>query len=290
MKPAPFNYFVPTSVDEALALLEEYSPDARLLAGGQSLVPMMNFRLSRPSHLIDLNSISELAFISDGKDHISIGAMTRERAIEENKLVSSSIPLLHEATQQIAHLPIRNRGTIGGSVSNADPAAEYPAALLALNSEMVVRSITATRRIKASDFFKGIMETAIEPNELLVEIIVPKPTPGSGSAFVEIARRKGDYALAGVAAQMALSGETVTQLSLSACGVGSAPIKLSNAEKLILEGGVNENSMRSAARAAAIEVDPETDLHATSDYRRRLTAVLVHQALSKAKERAQGNN
>ena len=290
MKPAPFNYFVPTSVDEALALLDEYSPDARLLAGGQSLVPMMNFRLSRPSHLIDLNSISDLAFISDEKDYISIGAMTRERTIEENKLVSSSIPLLHEATQQIAHLPIRNRGTIGGSVSNADPAAEYPAALLALNSEMVVRSIKATRRIKASDFFKGIMETAIEPSELLVEIVVPKPILGSGFAFIEIARRKGDYALAGVAAQMALSGETVTQLSLSACGVGSAPIKLSNAEKLILEGGLAENSMRSAGRAAAIEVEPETDIHATSDYRRRLIAVLVHQALSKAKERAQGNN
>ena len=287
MKPAPFKYFVPKSIDEVLDLLDEYSPDARLLAGGQSLVPMMNFRLSRPTHLIDLNSVSDLTFISNGKDHISIGAMTRERTIEESELVSGSIPLLREATQQIAHMPIRNRGTIGGSVSNADPAAEYPAALLALNSEMIVRSIKATRRIKASDFFKGIMETAIEPNELLVEIIVPKPPQGSGSAFVEIARRKGDYALAGVAVQMALSGEIVSQLTLSACGVGSTPIRLSNAEKQIFEGGISENSMRLAARAAAIEVDPEADLHATSEYRRRLIAVLVHQALSTAKERTQ---
>ena len=290
MKPAPFNYIVPTSIDEALALLEEHAPDARLLAGGQSLVPMMNFRLSRPSHLIDLNCIPDLAFIHDNKDHISIGAMTRERTIEESSLVQSSIPLLYEATQHIAHLPIRSRGTIGGSISNADPAAEYPAALLTLDGEMLVRSKQEKRRIKASDFFKGIMDTAIEPNELLVEIIVPKVPPGTGFAFVEISRRHGDYALAGIAAQMTLSGKTVKNLRLAACGVGPCPIRLNDAEKQIFDDGLTEESIQSAARAAALEVDPETDLHATADYRRRLTAVLTQQALLKVKERAQENS
>ena len=290
MKPAPFNYIVPTSIDEALALLEEHAPDARLLAGGQSLVPMMNFRLSQPSHLIDLNCIPDLAFIHDNKDHISIGAMTRERTIEESSLVRSSIPLLYEATRHIAHLPIRSRGTIGGSISNADPAAEYPAALLTLDGEMVVRSKQGKRRIKASDFFKGIMDTAIEPNELLVEIIVPKVPPGTGFAFVEISRRHGDYALAGIAAQMTLSGKTVKNLRLAACGVGPCPIRLNDAEKQIIDDGLTEKSIQSAAKAAALEVDPETDLHATADYRRRLTAVLTRQALLKVKERAQENS
>ena len=290
MKPAPFHYIVPTSIDEALALLEEHAPDARLLAGGQSLVPMMNFRLSRPSHLIDLNGIPELAFIHDNKDHISIGAMTRERTIEESSLVRSSIPLLYEATRHIAHLPIRSRGTIGGSISNADPAAEYPAALLTLDGEMLVRSKQDKRRIKASDFFKGIMDTAIEPNELLVEIIVPKVPPGTGFAFVEISRRHGDYALAGIAAQITLSGKTVTNVRLAACGVGPCPIRLNDAEKQIFDDGLTEKSIQSAARAAALEVDPETDLHATADYRRRLTAVLTRQALLKVKERAQENS
>ena len=290
MKPAPFNYIVPTSIDEALALLEEHAPDARLLAGGQSLVPMMNFRLSRPSHLIDLNCIPDLAFIHDNKDHISIGAMTRERTIEESSLVRSTIPLLYEATQHIAHLPIRSRGTIGGSISNADPAAEYPAALLTLDGEMLVRSKQEKRRIKASDFFKGIMDTAIEPNELLVEIIIPKVPPGTGFAFVEISRRHGDYALAGIAAQMTLSGKTVTNLRLAACGVGPCPIRLNDAEKQIFDDGLTEKSIQLAARAAALEIDPETDLHATADYRRRLTAVLTQQALLKAKERAQENS
>ena len=290
MKPAPFNYIVPTSIDEALALLEEHAPDARLLAGGQSLVPMMNFRLSQPSHLIDLNCIPDLAFIHDNKDHISIGAMTRERTIEESSLVRSSIPLLYEATRHIAHLPIRSRGTIGGSISNADPAAEYPAALLTLDGEMLVRSKQEKRRIKASDFFKGIMDTAIEPNELLVEIIVPKAPPGTGFAFVEISRRHGDYALAGIAAQMTLSGKTVKNLRLAACGVGPCPIRLNDAEKQIFDDGLTEESIQSAARAAALEVDPETDLHATADYRRRLTAVLTRQALLKVKERAQENS
>jgi len=205
-------------------------------------------------------------------------------------LVRSSIPLLYEATQHIAHLPIRSRGTIGGSISNADPAAEYPAALLTLDGEMVVRRKQGKRRIKASDFFKGIMETALEPNELLVEIILPKVPPGTGSAFVEISRRHGDYALAGIAAQMTLSGKTVKNLRLAACGVGPCPIRLNDAEKQIFDDGLTEESIQSAARAAALEVDPETDLHATADYRRRLTAVLTRQALLKVKERAQENS
>lgn len=289
MKPARFVHLTPTSVADAVKLLNEYAPDARVLAGGQSLVPLMNFRLSRPSHLIDLNCIPDLAYVRENSNHLTIGAMTRERTIETSKLVRYSVPLLHEATSYIGHLPIRSRGTIGGSIANADPAAEYPAVMLALDGEMVLHSVRGKRRVPATKFFNGVLSTVLEQDELLAEIVVPKTLPGIGSAFVEIARRHGDFALVGIAAQVTLSGEKITNVQLSACGVGPVPIRLSTAEHEILECGLDETSIKSAAKIAADEVEPENDLHATADYRRRLTAVLTRQALLKAQERSLGN-
>lgn len=289
MKPAAFQHVVPTAIDEVLSLLSEHSPDARVLAGGQSLVPLMNFRLSCPSILIDLNRVEELAYIRDGEGSLAIGAMTRERTIENSPAVRRFAPLLHEATRYIAHLPIRSRGTIGGSLANADPAAEYPAVSVALGCQMVIRSARGERRVSARDFFLGLLTTAIEPDELLVEINVPKAPPGSGSAFVEIARRHGDFALAGVAAQITCSGDDIVEVHMAACGVGPGPVKLLTAEEIIMRDGLSEATAKRAARAAAEEVDPSSDLHATAGYRRHLTGIMASRALLRAGERARGH-
>jgi carbon-monoxide dehydrogenase medium subunit len=286
MKPASFSRLVPTSVAEALAMLGTHAPEACVLAGGQSLVPMMNFRLARPAVLVDLNRVSELACIRDEGDHLAIGAMTRERTIENSNLVRAASPLLHEATLHIAHLPIRSRGTIGGSIANADPAAEYPAVVLALDATLVVQSVRGERRIPADEFFDGVLSTALEPDEILTEIIVPKMPAGSGAAFVEIARRHGDFALAGVAAQLTLSGEAVSNVRLAACGVGPCPIRLVNAEAHVLAEGLSESAVKAAVRAAALEVDPDGDVHATVEFRRHLAGVMTKRALVKAGERA----
>jgi len=289
MKPARFEHLLPTSLDEALAMLAEHAPDARPLAGGQSLVPMMNFRLARPTVLVDLNKIPELAYIRDAGDHLAIGAMTRERAIENSDLVRAASPLLHDATLNIAHLPIRSRGTIGGSISNADPAAEYPATVLALDATLVARSVRGAREIPASAFFDGVMTTTLEPDEILAEIRVPKAPPGSGGAFVEIARRHGDFALAGVAAQIKLDGEAVTDIRLAACGVGPGPIRLTAAEDILRAGSLTDATLAEAGRAAAEAADPDGDVHATAAYRRKLAGVMTRRAVEKAAGRAREN-
>lgn len=286
MKPARFDHLLPASLDEALTMLAAHAPDARPLAGGQSLVPMMNFRLARPTVLVDLNKIPELAYIRDPGDHLAIGAMTRERAIENSDLVRAASPLLHDATLNIAHLPIRSRGTIGGSISNADPAAEYPATVLALDAVLVARSVRGAREIPAAAFFDGVMTTALAPDEILAEIRVPKAPPGSGGAFVEIARRHGDFALAGVAAQITLDGETVTDIRLAACGVGPGPIRLTVAEDILRAGGLTDPALAEAGRAAAAAADPDGDVHATAAYRRKLAGVMTRRAVEKAAGRA----
>lgn len=286
MKPAPFSHHAPTSVSEAIHLLRENAPEARVLAGGQSLVPMMNFRLARPTVLIDLNRVADLAYIRDGGDHLAIGAMTRERTIENSDLVRQSCPLLYDATLNIAHLPIRTRGTIGGSIANADPAAEYPATVLALDATLVAHSMRGERRVAAADFFDGVLSTTLEPDEILTEIVVPKPPAGSGAAFVEISRRLGDFALAGVAAQITFDENTVTEVRLAACGVGARPVRLTNAEAEIRNGELTQDSLARAGFAASGESDPDDDVHATAAYRRKLAGVMTRRALVKAGERA----
>lgn len=286
MKPASFSHFEPTSIPEAVRLLGDHTPDARVLAGGQSLVPMMNFRLARPATLIDLNRISDLAFIRDEGDHLAIGAMTRERTVEHSDVVKLGCPLLHEATRNIGHLPIRTRGTIGGSIANADPAAEYPATVLALDAVLIAQSTRGERRIAAADFFDGVLSTTLEPDEILTEIRIPKMPEGSGAAFIEISRRHGDFALAGIAAQITFDANKVTDVRLAACGVGPGPVRLARAEAEIRMGGVTEETLASAGTMASGEVDPDGDAHATADYRRKLAGVLTRRALIEATERA----
>lgn len=288
MKPAQFDYFAPTSVAEALDLLRDHGPDVKVLAGGQSLMPVLNFRLNRPAVIVDLNRIPELAYIRDEDTHLAIGALTRQRRIENSDAVALRSPLLAEATHFIGHLPVRSRGTIGGSLVNADPAAEDPAVATALDCTMVLQSHRGERRVEAGDFFLGMLETAVDEDELLVGIEVPAMPPAGGWSFQEISRRHGDFALAGVAAQITLDGDRVTDARLAACGVGPGPVRLGGAEEVLEREGISEKAIDDAAGMAASEgaVAPGSDVHASADYRRELLRAMTARAVRQAVERA----
>ena len=288
MKPPRFDYHAPESLAEALDLLADSGPDARILAGGQSLVPVLNFRLARPQVLIDINRIPELAGIEDRGDRLVIGAMTRQREIETSDSVARAVPLLHEATRYVAHLPIRTRGTVGGSIANADPAAEDPAVAAALEATMVCRSRRGERRIAAAGFFVDVLTTALEPDEMLVAVEFPGIPDGAGAAFAEISRRDGDFALAGVAAQITVSNGRVSDARIAACGVGPAPMRFRNAEEILLDSAGEPETMDAAADAVAASCDPHDDVHASAAYRRQLAAAMTRRALIGAHARAGG--
>jgi carbon-monoxide dehydrogenase medium subunit len=289
MKPAPFAYFTPATVDEALALLVEHGGDAKPLAGGQSLIPAMNFRLARPAVLVDLNRIAELAYVRAESGGLAIGAMTRQRAVERSEVVARAAPLLAETMPSIAHPQIRNRGTMGGSIAHADPSAELPAVTLALEARFRAKSSTGERSIAAGEFFKGMLETALAPGELLVEIAVPPLPASSGTAFLEMARRHGDYALVGVAAIATLDPHGRCKAArISLLSVGDGPVLATEAAKLLAGQAPSEDLLRAAGDAAATrDVDPPSDIHASAAYRRQLVAVLTRRALARAFERAQ---
>ena len=289
MKPPRFDYRAPESLDEALDLLADSGPDARILAGGQSLVPVLNFRLARPGLLIDINRIAELAGIDDKGDRLVIGATTRQRAIEMSTVVARAVPLLREATRYVAHLPIRTRGTVGGSIANADPAAEDPAVAAALEATMVCRSRRGERRIAAAGFFVDVLTTALEPDEMLVAVEFPKIPDGAGAAFAEISRRDGDFALAGVAAQVVLVDGRVRDARIAACGVGPAPLRFRDAEEVLLDSACEPEAIEDAADAVAASADPHDDVHASAAYRRQLAAAMARRALNDAHARAGGH-
>ena len=288
MKPPRFDYHAPESLDEALDLLADSGPDARILAGGQRLVPVLNFRLARPQVLIDINRIPGLAGIEDRGDRLVIGAMTRQREIETSDSVARALPLLHEATRYVAHLPIRTRGTVGGSIANADPAAEDPAVAAALEATMVCRSRRGERRIAAAGFFVDVLTTALEPDEMLVAVEFPGIPDGAGAAFAEISRRDGDFALAGVAAQITVSNGRVSDARIAACGIGPAPMRFRNAEEILLDSAGEPETMDAAADAVAASCDPHDDVHASAAYRRQLAAAMTRRALIGAHARAGG--
>ncbi|HUP01108.1 MAG TPA: xanthine dehydrogenase family protein subunit M [Gemmatimonadota bacterium] len=294
MKPAAFAYHAPRTLDEALGFLADGAPDARLLAGGQSLVPAMNFRLAAPAILIDLNRIPELAYIREANGGLSIGAMTRQREVERSATVARRAPLLHEALPWIAHPQIRNRGTIGGSVAHADPAAELPAVMLALEARFRIRSRSGAgadpegRTIEAGGFYHGLFATALAPDEILVEIAVPAPPPRTGWAFREIARRSGDYALVGVAARVTLDEDgRCEKARIALFSVGDGPVLAEEAAEALAGRSLDDESLEEAAAILADrDIDPPGDIHASADYRRHLASVLTRQALARAAERA----
>ncbi|MGA7763560.1 MAG: xanthine dehydrogenase family protein subunit M [Candidatus Binataceae bacterium] len=286
MKPPSFDYHAPKSAAEALELLGRYGADARLLAGGQSLVPLLNFRLSAPAVIVDLNCAADLAYIKEENGRVRMGAMTRQRAIEFSPLVKSRLPLLAEATRWVGHLPTRTRGTIGGSLAHCDPAAEYPAVAAALDAELVIRGSAGERVVRAAEFFVGFMTTAVQPGEMLVEVRMAAQAPDSGSAFEEFSRRHGDFAIVGIAAMVAVDGDRCRSARLAACGAGPTAMRLRAAEEILEQGGVGERNIDDAAARAAELVDPGADLHASAEYRRHLTRVLTRRALKRAVERS----
>jgi len=287
MKPPPFEYLAPTTLDEALALLADLGDGARPLAGGQSLVPLLNFRLVRPRHLVDLNEITELAGIREHDGRLVIGAMTRQRAVEQSAVVRRRCPLLADAMPHIGHVPIRNRGTVGGSLAHADPAAELPAVVAALGGEVVLRSARRARVLGADDFFVSYLTTAAEPDELLVEIRLPSAPPRTGTAFVELSRRHGDFALVGVAATVTLDeGAACTAASVALTGVGPTPVVARDAARVLVGTRLSAPDLEEAARRASEAVTPDGDLHASADYRRHLAGVLTRRSLARAAARA----
>ena len=288
MKPAPFDYHIPDSIDQALVLLREHTDTAKILAGGQSLVPAMNFRVVQPSMLIDLNRIKDLDYVREQDRCLHIGAMTRERTLEFDARIAKNAPLLHEATPNIAHPQIRNRGTIGGSIVNADPAAELPVLMLAMDARLKAANTSGERWIDARDFFVGMFTTALEPDEILVEIELPFMSPRTGWSFMEVAPRAGDYALMGVAALVSLDENRKCQYArLVYLNAGDGPVDATEAAQLLKNESLNEELIASAAaRASEKEINPFGNLHASSEFQRHLAGVLTKKTLIQAFERA----
>ena len=285
MKPAGFEYHDPTTLPEATALLGRLGEDARVLAGGQSLVPLMNFRLARPAHLVDLNRVAELDFLSVEDGELRIGAMTRQRRLERSGEVAAGWPLLREATGFIGHVQIRNRGTVGGSLAHAFPSAELPVAMVTLDAAFVLQGEDGERTVAAEDFFFGTMTTTLEPGELLREVRVPAPAAGSGASFQEVSRRYGDFALAGAAALVTLDrGGAVAGARLTL--TGAAPIRAQAAEETMRGQEPSEALFREAARRAVEGIEQDSDMHASAEYRRRACEVLARRALTEAARRA----
>ena len=288
MKPAPFDYADPHTVDEAVSLLQEHEGDAKILAGGQSLVPLLNMRLARPGIIVDIGRLAGLDYIRDDGEALAIGAMTSQRSIERSPLVHEQQPLLEAATSYIAHPQIRNRGTFGGSIAHADPAAEYPALAIALDMRMKAAGPNGERVIAAADFFVTYLTTALEPSELLTEIRVPKLPDNSGWSIQEVARRHGDFALAGAIVTLTLAdGGSCSDARIALFGVGSMPLRAREAEQLLIGEELNDGLIERAGQRASAEIDePLADIHATSEFRRHLTGVLTQRGLSEAFARA----
>ncbi|HTG31620.1 MAG TPA: xanthine dehydrogenase family protein subunit M [Thermoanaerobaculia bacterium] len=289
MKPAPFEYQAPASLEAALDALARHGGDAKLLAGGQSLIPVMNFRLAEPALLIDINKLAELDFIRrDEEGHLRIGAMVRQRRLERDPLVAGMAPLLHEAVPFIAHPQIRNRGTFGGSLAHADPAAELPALAVALGARFRLRRAGGDRWVAAEEFFAGLFATALEPDEMLVEAAIPPSPARTGWAFLEVARRHGDYAQVGVAARVTLDDSgRCREARLVYLSVGDAPVIAREAARLLAGQELSPEAIAAAAeKAAGDEMDPLGDIHATPEFKRHLARVLTRRVLQKAGERA----
>ena len=289
MKPAPFDYVAPASLQEALAALAEHGAEAKLLAGGQSLIPVMNFRLAQPALIIDLNRVPGLDGIEAAPDgSLRLGALCRHTTVERDSRVADRAPLLHEAVPFIAHPQIRNRGTVGGSLAHADPAAELPAVAVAARARFKLLSAAGERWLAAPEFFTGLFATALKPDEILVEIELPPSPPAAGWCFQEIARRHGDYAQVGVAAMVSLdTDQSCREARLVYLSVGDGPIEAHQAAELLVGEVLSEELLESAsAHASSAEIEPTDDIHASADFKRHLARVLSQRALRKAAERA----
>ncbi len=283
MKPAPFRYLRAESAEQVTSLLAEHGPDAKVLAGGQSLLPPMNMRLARPLALVDLHRVRELDYVRHDDGVLAIGAAARQRDVELSPEARGRWPLLAEALRHVGHVEIRNRGTVCGSLAHADPAAELPLLSVLLGGQLVARSPRGTRTIDAADFFRGYLTTALAADEWLAEVRLPAPSPGAGWAFIELARRHGDFALVAVAVTLERAKDgTCAQARLALGGVGPTPLRATTAERALTGQKMTPDSIASAGQAAAAHLDPPSDAQASSAYRRKVAAVLVERALTQA--------
>jgi len=287
MKSAPFHYHRPESVDAALALLAEHGDDAKVLAGGQSLLPVMALRLGRPDHIVDIGAIAGLDGITvdPTSGTVTIGALVRHAAAESSPLIAEHAPIVAAAMPHVGHRAIRNRGTVVGSIAHADSAAEMPAVCLAADAEMVIASARATRRVAAADFFQGYFTTALAPHELLLAVEFPARSPSAGQAVVEVSRRHGDYAMVGLACTVDAPDGTIASAALSFFGVAATPVRIPAAETGLVGRSPEGPAFVEAAEAVIDTIETQSDVHATAAYRRHVAGVLTQRGLTEASTR-----
>ena len=289
MIPAAFQYHAPTSLGEATALLAKLGEDAKVLSGGQSLIPLMKLRLASPAHLVDINGIAGLAGIREADGVLRIGALTRESDLEASDLVRTRYPLLHDTSKVIADPLVRNLATVGGNLAHADPANDHPATMLALGAEVVAAGPKGERRIPIGSFFTGPFATALAPDEILIEIRIPQPVARSAGAYLKLERKVGDFATAAVAVQVTLgAGGACDRVGIGLTNVGLTPIQASEAEAVLKGKRPDETAVRRASELAAAAAQPSDDLRGPAEYKRDLIRVLTARALRKALERAEG--
>jgi carbon-monoxide dehydrogenase medium subunit len=287
MKPPSFDYVAPRSIEEAVASLASHGGGARVLAGGQSLVPMLNLRLAGPEVLVDINGLSEIGGLAAWNGGLSIGALVRQSTLERADLVRQRVPLLTEVSAYLGHPAIRHRGTVGGSLAHADPAAELPAAMLVLEATLIARGPRGERSVAAADFFSGYLSTVLAPDELLTEIRVPGLPDHTGSAFLEVSRRSGDFAMCGAAALVTLTPEgRCDRVRVALCGVGTRPVRARRVEEALVGELPSTALVDEAAERVVDEIDPPSDVHGSAAYRRKLAVVMTRRALELASQRA----
>jgi len=287
MIPAAFEYHAPSTIDEATALLSKLGEDAKVLSGGQSLIPLMKLRLANPAHLVDINAIPGLSGIREADGFLRIGALTRESDLEESEIVRTRYPLLHDTSKVIADPIVRNLATVGGNLAHGDPANDHPATMLALGAEIVAVGPKGERRMPIATFFTGPFETGLRPDEILVEIRVPVPPARSGGAYLKLERKVGDFATAAVAVQVTLGANgACEQAGIGLTNVGLTPIKATKAEASLKGKALDESAIKQAAELAAQAAEPSADLRGSVEYKKDLVRILTARALRKAGERA----
>ena len=290
MYPRGFQYFAPKTINEAIALLRKYKENAKVIAGGQSLVPMMKLRLVSPSYLIDLNKVRGLEYIKEQKGRILIGALTRHHTIETSELIREKVYIMSEAASQIGDPQVRNMGTIGGSLAHSDPAGDWGAVVIALHGEVRIAGPRRTRVMKIDDFFYKAFQPNLKPGEILTEVRIPTPPPNSGGAYLKLERRAGDFATAGVAVQLAVDGDgTCKQVGIGLTALGPTSLRARKAEKTLLGRKVDDNAIEEAAEAAYEDANPLPDpLRGSAEYKKAMARVLTRRALKIALNRARG--
>ena len=290
MIPATFDYHAPTTVDEAIALLQQHGDEAKILAGGHSLLPMMKLRFASPEHIIDINNVAGLSYIKEEDGHLKFGAMTRESEIEDSEAVVKKFPIFSDANKLIADPQVRNMGTIGGNLAHGDAANDHPAVMLALRATIEIAGSTGKRTVPIDEFFFGFYSTAVQADEILTEISMPIPGPGTGSAYHKLERKVGDYATAGVAVQLTIDGNNNCQeIGIGLTNVNPVPLRAVRSEDALRGQVITDELIAQAAQFASEDCSPSEDLRGDEEYKRAMIGVLTKRMIKRALERAQSN-